>query len=315
MNRWSPFRLVLAGLLSLGLAHAASAQPYPSKPIKIIVPFAAGGANDLSARAIQQPLAKVLGGTVIVENIAGASTKLATEQLVKAPPDGYTLMLAGHLAQMGYFYSGAVEEKYWHKMTILGQTGQFPWGMLEAKADAPFKTWQELVAHAKKNPGKLNVGGPAPGGMMNMIVLETAKSAGIQVTYIPYKGGGPSGLALLGGQVDYRVAQPSEVYPNVKAGKTRFAVQPYPRPDVVPNSIGVPIGFDERARVLASRPDVYYVTDHFLKYPGVLVRLASVDRKELREILSAAWQYAMEHQVPAARPRRKAGARAARARR
>ena len=103
--------------------------------------------------------------------------------------------------------------------------------------------------------------------------------------------------------------------PGFKAGKTRFAVQPYPRPDVVPNSIGVPISFDERARVLASRPDVYYVTDHFLKYPGVLVRLASVDRKELREILSAAWQYAMEHQVPAARPRRKAGARAARARR
>src|SRR5262245_35582773 len=73
--------------------------------------------------------------------------------------------------------------------------------------------------------------------------------------------------------------------PAFKAGKTRFVGQPVPRPDVQPNSIGVPMTFEERARLLASRPAVYYLTDHFAQYPGVLVRLASVDRKELREIL------------------------------
>jgi len=215
--------LFFVALIVFAIVKTASAQtyPHPGKPIRIIVPFPAGGANDLSARAIQQPLAKILGGTIIVENIAGASTKIATEQLVKAEPDGHTLMLAGHLALMGYFYSGAVEEKYWHRMTILGETGQFPWGMLETRADAPFKTWQELVAYAKKNPNKLSAGGPAPGGMMNMIVLETARAAGIQVTYIPFKGGGPSGQALLGGHIEYRVAQPSEVYPGVRSGRTR----------------------------------------------------------------------------------------------
>jgi hypothetical protein len=103
--------------------------------------------------------------------------------------------------------------------------------------------------------------------------------------------------------------------PAFKAGQTRFVGQPVPRPDVQPNSIGVPMSFEDRARVLASHPGVYYLTDHFAKYPGVLVRLASVDRKELREILSAAWHYAMEHQTSAQRPRRKAGARAAKARR
>jgi hypothetical protein len=103
--------------------------------------------------------------------------------------------------------------------------------------------------------------------------------------------------------------------PAFKAGKTRFVGQPVPRPDVQPNSIGVPMTFEERARLLASRPAVYYLTDHFAKYPGVLVRLASVDRKELREILSAAWHYAMEHQTSAPRPRRKVGARVAKARR
>jgi hypothetical protein len=102
--------------------------------------------------------------------------------------------------------------------------------------------------------------------------------------------------------------------PAFRAGKTRFVGQPVPRPDVQPNSIGVPMSFEERARLLASRPGVYYLTDHFAKYPGVLVRLASVDHKELREILSAAWHYAMEHQTSARRPRAKTGTRAARGR-
>jgi len=240
----------ILGLALFALAQIAAAQtfPQPGKHIRVIVPFPAGGANDLSMRAIQQPLSKILGAPIVVENIAGASTKIATEQLIKADPDGHTLMYAGHLALMGYFYSGATEEKYWHKMAILGETGSFPWGMLEAKADAPFKSWQELVEHAKKNPGKFSVGGPAPGGMMNMIALETARSAGINVTYIPFKGGGPSGQALLGGHIEYRVAQPAEVYPNVKAGKTRALAVAGPRrmeemPDV-PTLRELGIAFD-----------------------------------------------------------------------
>jgi tripartite-type tricarboxylate transporter receptor subunit TctC len=88
-----------------------------------------------------------------------------------------------------------------------------PWGMLEARADAPFKNWQELVAYAKKNPGKLSAGGPALGGMMNLIVLETAKGGGFDVTYVPFAGGGPSGTALLGGHIEYRVAQPPRSSP------------------------------------------------------------------------------------------------------
>lgn len=215
------FWLACFGIASWGVAHNALAQAYPSKPVRVIVPFAAGGANDLVARALQRPLGKVLNGTVVVENMAGASTKIATNEVIKSAPDGHTLMLAGNVALMGYYYSGTYDTKVWEQMTILGQTGQMPWGMLEARADAPFKNWAELVSYAKKNPGKLSAGGPAPGGMMNLIVLETARSAGIDVTYVPFAGGGPSGTALLGGHVEYRVAQPSEVYPNVRAGKTK----------------------------------------------------------------------------------------------
>ena len=93
--------------------------------------------------------------------------------------------------------------------------------------------------------------------------------------------------------------------PAFKAGKKRFVGEPVPRHDVEPNSIGVPMTFEERARQLAAHPNVYYVTEHFAPYPGVLVRLSSISRKELREILSAAWHYAMEHQAPGKKTRRK----------
>lgn len=230
--------LALLGVLFLGGAGLCLAQNYPSKPIRVIVPFAASGANDLIARALQRPLGKALGGTVIVENLPGASTMIATRELMKSPADGYTLMLAGHVALMGYYYSGSYDSKVWEQMTILGQTGQMPWGMLEARADAPFKSWAELVSYAKKNPGKLSAGGPAPGGMMNLIVLETAKSSGFDITYVPFAGGGPSGTALLGGHIEYRVAQPSEVYPNLKAGKTRGLAVAFP--NRVPDMPDVP---------------------------------------------------------------------------
>jgi hypothetical protein len=97
--------------------------------------------------------------------------------------------------------------------------------------------------------------------------------------------------------------------PAFKAGKARFVGEPVKRHDVEPNSIGVPVSFEERARLLASRPDVYYLTDHFAPYPTVLVRLSSVSRAELREILSAAWHYAMERQSSKGKARRTAGAR------
>jgi len=166
-------------------------------------------------------LGKVLGGTIIVENKPGASTKIAVTELMRSAPDGYTLILLGHGALMSYYYTGIYDSKVWDQMTILGQTGQMGWGMLEVRADSPFKTWEDVVSFGKQNPGKLRAGGPAPGGMMSLIVLETAKSAGFDVTYVPFAGGGPSGTALLGGHVQYRVAQPPEVYPNVRAGKTR----------------------------------------------------------------------------------------------
>lgn len=96
-----------------------------------------------------------------------------------------------------------------------------------------------------------------------------------------------------------------------KAGRTRFAGQPYPRRDVEPNSLGVGVSFEERARLIASRPDVYYLSEHFAKYPAVLARLTNMRRTELRELLGVAWRHAMEQQGPAKGKRRGARVRAA----
>jgi tripartite-type tricarboxylate transporter receptor subunit TctC len=215
-------------MMSWGVAHTGLAQTYPSKVIRVIVPFAPGGGNDLVARGLQRPLGKVLGGTVIVENIPGASGKIGTMDLMKSAPDGYTLMLLGHGALMSYYFTGVYDSKVWEQMTILGQTGQMGWGMLEVRADSPFKTWADLVSFAKKNPGKLSAGGPSPTGMMPLIVLESAKSAGFDVTFVPFGGPASSLTALLGGHVDYRVAQAADCYPNIRAGKTRGLAVAFP---------------------------------------------------------------------------------------
>lgn len=208
--------------LSLMLVSvAASAQSFSNRPIRMIVPFAAGGANDLLARALSKPLGDALGTNVVVTNLAGGSTKIGVSELMRSPPDGHTLMYAGYPALLGYYYSGIYDTKFWQEMTVLGQTGRMAYAVFETRAESPFKTWKDVIAFGKENPGKLSVGGPAQGGLMNLIPLEIGKAAGIDLTYVPYRGGGPSGLAMLGGEIQMRIAQLAEVYPNAMAGKGR----------------------------------------------------------------------------------------------
>jgi tripartite-type tricarboxylate transporter receptor subunit TctC len=254
MNSLTRRELLVASLAAS--AAGVQAQVLGERPIRLIVPFAPGGANDLIARALQKPMGELLGAPIVVMNMPGGSTKVATNELLRAAPDGHTLMLAGHAALLGYYYSGGIyDTKFWHQLTILGQTGRMPYAMIETRAESPFKTWKDVVAYGKANPGKLSVGGPAQGGMMNLIAIETAKAAGIDVVYVPYRGGGPSAMAMLAGEVSYRVGQPPEVYPNVVGGKSRALAVAFPTripemPDVptlkeVGMDVDVPVfGFD-----------------------------------------------------------------------
>jgi tripartite-type tricarboxylate transporter receptor subunit TctC len=223
------FFAILLCLIFLGAGSIDGfAQAYPTKPIRIIVPFAAGGSNDLVGRALAKAMSKDLKVNIVVENITTGNTKLGTLEVVKSDPDGYNLLFAGHKALMGYYYSGTYETKVWEQMSLMGQSGEQPYGFLETRVESPFKNWGDLANFAKQNPGKLTCGGPGAGGLMNLIAQETARAAGIDIRYVPFAGAGPSGTAVLGGHVDYRVCLVAEALPNIRAGKTRGLAISYP---------------------------------------------------------------------------------------
>jgi tripartite-type tricarboxylate transporter receptor subunit TctC len=213
--------LMLGCLIVAMGAPSASAADYPQRPIRVIIPYSAGGGNDVLARAFQPAFEKVLGQRILIENIPAGTTKVGTMELIKAKPDGYTLIFSTTEAWVGYYYSKTYDAKPWEQMTPIGNLTSEPYGFVEILAESPSKTWADLVAAAKKNPGKLSAGGPGAGGMMELIHNLLNSASGISTQYVPFAGAGPSKVALLGGHVDYRVCQPTEAIAMIRAGKTR----------------------------------------------------------------------------------------------
>jgi tripartite-type tricarboxylate transporter receptor subunit TctC len=197
------------------------AADFPEKPIRIIIPFSAGAGNDLSARTFQPFFEKVLGQRMLIENIPGGSTKTGTMELLKAKPDGYTLILSTSEAWVGYYYSKTYDFKAWERMQPIGSITSTPYGFVEVRAESPYKTWKDFVKAAKENPGKLTCGGPGAGGMTEVIMNEIGKAAGIQTTYVPFAGAAKAGVALYGGHIDFRITQPSNAITMIRAGKSR----------------------------------------------------------------------------------------------
>ena len=214
-----PFLLIVVFLISS--AGPGWADKYPSKPIRYIIPYAAGGGNDVLARAFQKPFEKELGVRILIENISAGTTKVATLEAMKAKPDGYTLIHMSDPAWVAYYYSKTYDTKVWEVMTPIGNLTSEPYGFVEVRAESPYKTWADLVRDAKENPGKLTCGGPGAGGMMELIMNEITGAAGVKTQYVPFAGAGPSKTALLGGHIDFRVCQPTEAITMIRAGKTR----------------------------------------------------------------------------------------------
>jgi tripartite-type tricarboxylate transporter receptor subunit TctC len=202
----------------------------------MIIGYSAGGGTDVLARALQRPLAKELGTTLVIENIPAGATKVATLELLKSKPDGYTLTIHSGEGYDAYYYSGTYDYKPTEKLSIVGSITREPYGFMEVRADSGFQTWQDVVKYAKANPGKLNCGGSTAGGMMNLLFVEAAKAAGIEAKFVPFAGAGPAKNALLGGHVDMQVCQPSESIVMIRAGKTRgLAVSSAERLQELPN--------------------------------------------------------------------------------
>ena len=225
--------LALAATACLGLPLAAQAQSdYPSKPIKIVSPFPAGGTSDVMARMIADELGKVLKQPVVIENVGGAGGVVGTDRALKAPADGYTLIQTG-VGQNAVAHGINPKMPYDSVKDFihLTQVHSGP-NVLVAHPSAPFNTFAEFIAYGRANPGKLNYGyTPAASGHMAMELLKQtvgtctgAKKENCKPLFmvgIPYRGGGPMMTDLLGGQIPVMFINQDVALQHVKAGKLK----------------------------------------------------------------------------------------------
>lgn len=223
--------------LIMGQTSLTFGQKFPSKPIRYIVPFAAGGGTDIVARLIAKPMEKELGQKIFVENIPGGSTKVGTMACMDAKPDGYTIMQASELTWLGGYYSQSFDSKVWEKLTPLANIALEPFGFYFVRTESPFKTWADLVKYAKENPGKQLTCGISSRGAYDILGEEAAKSFGIRLfKRVPFTGGNPAIVALIGGHIDMHMGIASEAMPMLLAGKVRgLAIQTEKRLPQLPN--------------------------------------------------------------------------------
>ena len=212
-------QLVLATLLLACAAGAALAQGYPTKPVRLIVPFLAGGGVDALARALSQRFAEAWGQSVIVENRPGAGGNIGANAVAKATPDGYTLLVAS----TGLAMAPSLYRKLpFDPLKDFAATSQIMsnYFVLVANPGVP-ATLKELVALAKSQPGKLNYGHTGLGGSPHLVGEMLRAAAGINIVFVPYKGDAQTLLAMLANEVQMTFAPPATVVQMVKSGKLR----------------------------------------------------------------------------------------------
>jgi len=223
-------------LTALTLAcTAAQAQPYPNKPITLVVPFAAGGPTDVVARMMAIPMGKSLGQSVVVENVNGAGGTVGATKVARSAPNGYTIFLH----HMGMSTSPALYKKLsFDPLTdfeYIGQVLDVPMTLI-ARKDIPANNLQELIAYIKANEKKVSLADAGLGAVSNLCGLMFKSAIGININTIPYKGTGPAMNDLLGGQVDILCDQTTQTVPMIKDGRVKvFGVTTLKRLAALPN--------------------------------------------------------------------------------
>ena len=218
MNRLSR-RLALAfGLAFAAIAHA---QTFPSKPLKLVVPFGPGGSSDVVARIVAEGAGEALGQPMLIENVPGAGGNIGTARVAKAAPDGYTLVecTIGTCAINPSIYAqtGYDLRKDFAPVFLVGGV----MNIFTVHPSMPVKSIAELVAYVKANPGKLPVAIGAVGSSNHLTPVWFASIAGLDMLYVPFKGAGDAITALLGGQVMMFVDNEPSILPQIKSGKAR----------------------------------------------------------------------------------------------
>jgi tripartite-type tricarboxylate transporter receptor subunit TctC len=207
---------------TLVLATGAFAQQkYPSKPIRMIIPSAPGGGLELAGRQVAQQLSARVGQQVLIDNIAGASQQLGTNTMVRATPDGYTLLFtASSPITIAENFDPRPPYDARRDITGVAMLARNP-GLIVINSGVKAANLQEFVALARSQPGKLNFGTPGTGHVFHLITELLARNAGVEMTHVPYKGSAPGVLALLSGDIHLMVQSPEAVREHIRAGKLR----------------------------------------------------------------------------------------------
>lgn len=212
--------LALAALATGFLGSATAQSAYPSKTVTMVVPTAAGGTTDLSARMLAQALGPVLGQTVVVDNKGGGNGNIAASIVKRAEADGYTLLMQ----YSGYHVISPhiTKQKQWDQDDFqpVANVISAP-QIIVVRADLPVKTLPELIAYAKANPGKLNYASSGNGSLQHVTGAMLEQQGAIKMVHVPYKGTGPALQDLLGGQVDLTFGTAPPFMPHIASGKLR----------------------------------------------------------------------------------------------
>ena len=227
--------LQLAGAATLpSLSRSARAQAYPTRPVRLVVPFTPGGTTDIVARLLGQSLSERLGQPIVIENKPGAGTNIGTEAVVNAPPDGYTLLVASTAAVINATLYEKLNFKFDRDITPVAGIIRTPY-VMEVNPSVPAKTVPEFIEYTKANPGRINMassgigtGAHLSGELFNMMT-------GINMVHVPYRGGAPALADLIAGQVQVQFASTPETIEYIRAGKLRaLAVTSATRSDTLP---------------------------------------------------------------------------------
>ena len=281
---------LIAALVSAPVAAAQKGDEFPSRPVRMIVPFAPGGASDTLGRVIQPAMTELLKQQVVVENRDGAAGNIGVEVAVRANPDGYSFLL-GNIGTMAINPNYYVKFQYRPLKDLIpvNQVVDVP-GCLVVHPSVPAKSVKELIAHLKANPGKLNYGAPAPSSANALEMIQFLNSTGTSAEQIAYKGGaGPAMIGLLGGEVQMMFVTFSSAVQHARAGKARMLAVISPErnpaykevPTMREQGLNMTVGSWQGVFLPRGTPKpvvdkMFKVSAEMMKDPGVIKRLGDL---------------------------------------
>lgn len=211
----------VVGALLVGATFACAGQDFPTKPIRLIVPYAPGGTTEVLARLVSQKMGEILGQQIVIDTRPGATGTVGTTLVARAQPDGYTVLWTS-LSPIVINPSTQPSLPYdpQKDLTSISLITQVP-SLIAVHPSVPVNSVKELIALAKATPGKLKYGSSGAGGINHLTMELFTAAAGIQLLHVPYKGAGPAAIAALGKEVDMAVAAPPAIMPHLTTGRLR----------------------------------------------------------------------------------------------